>query len=356
LYSTCLFCNSSLGANEVVESFPVGRRLAFDQRLGRLWVVCRKCAKWNLTPLEERWEAIETCERLFRDTRTRVSTEHVGLAKLSEGLELVRIGQPQRPEFAAWRYGDVFTRRKKRATTVANVTGVLGAGAMIANVSQSVLGLSLGVVGWSLMSVNFASNLYWIVQHRRRNRLILGMGRDTHGKAWTIRGKDAHTLRLVSSKNSDGWAIDALVVLSGRSRRLVLEAAEGRKLLSRVVPHLTHLGGSADDVRNAVSLLEEKGEAETLLRWMATNPTRWRSGTVVSTIGNQPNSLLAVEMALNEENERRALEGELALLEEAWKEAEEIATISDNLALPQGVESRLAALRESRKDESSSQG
>ena len=47
LYSTCLFCNQPLGANEVVESFPVGRRLAFDQLPGRLWVVCRKCAKWN---------------------------------------------------------------------------------------------------------------------------------------------------------------------------------------------------------------------------------------------------------------------------------------------------------------------
>jgi hypothetical protein len=36
-------------------------------------------------------------------------------------------------------------------------------------------------------------------------------------------------------------------------------------------------------------------------------------------------------MAVNEENERRALEGELALLELEWKEAEEIAGIADNL-------------------------
>ena len=67
-----------------LRAFPVGRRLAFDQRRGRLWVVCRKCGKWNLTPLEERWEAIESCERLFRDTRKRTSTENIGLAKLSE--------------------------------------------------------------------------------------------------------------------------------------------------------------------------------------------------------------------------------------------------------------------------------
>lgn len=36
MYSTCLFCKNSLGANEVIEHFPVGRRLAFDAAKGRL--------------------------------------------------------------------------------------------------------------------------------------------------------------------------------------------------------------------------------------------------------------------------------------------------------------------------------
>lgn len=47
-----------------------------------------------------------------------------------------------------------------------------------------------------------------------------------------------------------------------------------------------------------------------------------------------PVEALALEMALNEEAERRALEGELAALEAAWREAEEIARIAD--ALPAG--------------------
>jgi hypothetical protein len=47
---------------------------------------------------------------------------------------------------------------------------------------------------------------------------------------------------------------------------------------------------------------------------------------------------LALEMALHEEQERRALEGELWRLERAWEEAEEIAGISDNLLLPEGVD------------------
>ena len=40
---------------------------------------------------------------------------------------------------------------------------------------------------------------------------------------------------------------------------------------------------------------------------------------------------LALEMALHEESERRTLEGELAALEAAWREAEEIARIADVL-------------------------
>jgi hypothetical protein len=50
-------------------------------------------------------------------------------------------------------------------------------------------------------------------------------------------------------------------------------------------------------------------------------------------------------MALHEEQERRALAGELAELERAWREAEEIAAIADDLALPGTVRERFARLR-----------
>lgn len=43
MYATCIHCKRSLESNEVVETFPVGRRLAFDSAKGRLWVVCRRC-------------------------------------------------------------------------------------------------------------------------------------------------------------------------------------------------------------------------------------------------------------------------------------------------------------------------
>src|SRR5699024_4171046 len=46
---------------------------------------------------------------------------------------------------------------------------------------------------------------------------------------------------------------------------------------------------------------------------------------------HEPTRTIALEMALHESTERRALEGELAALEVRWREAEEIARIADAL-------------------------
>ena len=58
-----------------------------------------------------------------------------------------------------------------------------------------------------------------------------------------------------------------------------------------------------------------------------------------------PEQRIALEMALHEEVERRAIQGELAELERAWREAEEIAGIADSLLLPEDVSSRFERMR-----------
>jgi len=155
VFTTCIFCHKSLGTNEVVDHFPVGRRLAFDSVKGRPWVVCSHCQRWSLTPLEERWEAVEECERLFSGRALRAQTEHIGLTKLPDGLDLIRIGAPLKPEFAAWRYGDVFRRRFRRRVTLIG-GGIVTAGAGLAiglttGVDPSILTVgapAAGIVGW----------------------------------------------------------------------------------------------------------------------------------------------------------------------------------------------------------------
>ena len=146
MYSTCLFCTNDLGTNETIEHFPIGKRLAFDSAKGRLWVVCHHCGRWNLSPLEERWEAIEEAERVFRGTFVRVSTDNIGLARLPSGLELLRIGAPLRPEFAAWRYGRHFGIRRRRTHVVAG-TGIAAAAIAAVTIGPTIApALAMGAI------------------------------------------------------------------------------------------------------------------------------------------------------------------------------------------------------------------
>lgn len=83
-----------------------GQRLAYDPFKGRLWTVCPKCARWTLTPMEARWETLEACEEAVQtEGKIRATSEHLSLVRVGKG-ELIRVGEPPRPEFADWRYGD----------------------------------------------------------------------------------------------------------------------------------------------------------------------------------------------------------------------------------------------------------
>ena len=53
----------------------------------------------------------------------------------------------------------------------------------------------------------------------------------------------------------------------------------------------------------------------------------------------------ALEMVSHEESERPAPEGELAILEKAWREAEEIAGIADDLFLSEDISKRLTEMK-----------
>lgn len=107
--------------------------------------MCAKCGRWNLTPLEERWEAIEDCERLFRATILRSSTDQIGLARIKEGTDLIRIGQPLRPEFAAWRYGKHLEHRRRMMYAAIGISAVATVG-IFAFAGSS---FSLGVPGFT---------------------------------------------------------------------------------------------------------------------------------------------------------------------------------------------------------------
>lgn len=363
MYSTCLFCHRDLGRNEFVEHFQVGRRLAFDSAKGRLWVVCRGCERWNLTPLEERWEAIEECERAYSDTKLRVSTDNIGLARVREGLELVRIGEPKRPEMAAWRYGDQFGRRRRRH--------MLSYGVPAVAVGAFVLGELAS--GGLLTGAYFASNL-WDFAHRaaksRNARTRLRSGDELVPIGWP----EMQEFRIIPAAGRESWSLvaphrisllerstsawhgnfDSERVLSDAARSIARLAGWSQRAvefggddalhaLRKVLPFVNPAGGSTKQVREAVSQLEQAPSVESYLALAARrakhySTTEWSSSRPDTRLRSMPSTmLLAVEMAANEQNERAAMEGELAKLADEWRDAEEIAAIADNMFVPSEI-------------------
>ena len=320
-----MFCKKPLGANEVVETFPVGRRLAFDAARGRLWVVCRTCQRWNLTPLEERWEAVEACEKLFRGTRVRTSSENIGLARHAEGLELVRIGKPLRPEFAAWRYGDQFGQRRRRAIVYSTglVAAAAGGWALMGTVGGIAGLLGLQVAGYANMWNTFRRSVRFRPSDGRLRRMNEGIAKQT-----LIRPDDDEVGFLVGAGRG--------LVLSRETEWFAGEDA--RRAINAILPAVNSEGGSSKNVQSAVSEIESHGHPERFVRQTGEKWREYRYRGRSGFLGAMPHhTRLAFEMALHEEEERRALEGELWRLEQAWREAEEIAAIADDLLLPEGA-------------------
>src|SRR5439155_261040 len=85
---------------------------ALDEWKGRLWVICPKCARWNLAPLDDRLEQIEALARAANSGRVAAATEHVALIRW-QSYDLVRVGKPRRMEFATWRYGERLKARRR---------------------------------------------------------------------------------------------------------------------------------------------------------------------------------------------------------------------------------------------------
>jgi hypothetical protein len=347
MFATCIFCNKPLGSNQSLEAFPVGERLAFDPARGRLWVVCRACERWNLSPLEERWEAIEQAEKLYTDTRRRVSTDNIGLARLPEGTTLVRIGQPQRPEFAAWRYGDQFGRRRKRALLAAG-GGVAAVGLVVAGGAAA--GIAVGGFGWMLAqagrSLIFGSP----------ETVVARIRTERHG---VVQVRRRHLAESAIDQANDGSLRLYLRFKHGGDQ---FTGAEAERIASIVLPKVNRFGGKQAEVSDAVRAIESVGSSERFLQHAAAQSQGLIKSMTAGVSRRKAKSRqmdfnkyglfslpapqrLAIEMALHEEAERRALEGELAQLEESWRDAEEVAAIADDLLVPSGVEAALRRLK-----------
>ena len=357
MYRTCIFCSADLKANDALERFPVGRSIAFDGAKGRLWAVCPRCARWNLAPLEERWEAVEDAERLFRDTRTRVQSENVGLARLPDGTRLVRVGQALPGELAAWRYGREMRRRYLRG----RVEGVLIGLGNAAPLLSSLLGPGAFLLGGAAAHEE-------IQKIRRADRLahVVPAAESPTGGPLPLRWRDVAAVRTTRGADEtlalEVWRWRGM---PAEAPPVVLTGPAAAALLGKAMVRINRAGADDRRVQGALDSLVRAGGPGMLLgraavagyglaapdvkleeafpavrrvgRFLALRPAPETAPPLprIAPLSANPNLALAVEMALHEESERRALEGELAALEAAWRQAEEIAAIAD--ALPDHV-------------------
>jgi hypothetical protein len=376
MYSTCVHCLAPLGQNDAVERFPVARRLAYDGARGRLWAVCATCGRWNLAPVSERWEAIEECERLYRATHQRYGTDHIGLALLADGTELVRVGPALRPEMAAWRYGARLLRRARgrQEVVVHAAASLLAAGAERVGLSrgradgvaveEQALRLALGVSG----------------PGQRGERVLDVVRHDSDGAdvpVSTVRRRHLAAALLVRPEaDGDPWQLE----IPHEHGLLRLSGTQGLRTASKLLAAANRYGSSPEVVAAAARKVDEAMQPDGFFRRVLHSAWRWRWGRAgADTVAAPPrlalagaaalvgaaevaNDLavqltgrsfwgyggigaterilllrmplvdrLALEMVAHEEAERTALDDELSALEAAWRDAEEIAAIVDGL-------------------------
>ena len=336
MYTHCFVCRRPLGVNEAIPHLPIGSKIAFDVDRGRLWVVCPRCGQWCLTPLEDRWEAIAECEALFTGAEARVSTANVGLARARD-VELIRIGPALRDEIANWRYGPRLARRRRLARIAAG-TAAGGAGVAIVGVAYLIGTLAVAtssafVGGWfAMLGTAYAYKLRGISAFTPVARLDLRDGRHR-----TLLRSHLASIYL-SRRHSPPYA-RARVALGDLD--VTYTEDDAITLLGRVLPHANWRGASPAEIESATTVVDA---AERASRHHRDDPAEPWERLVASRDG-APRSLmtmtvverLALEMAVSEEMERRAMSGAVTELAEKWSEEEEIARTSDDMFLPQWI-------------------
>jgi hypothetical protein len=373
MYRTCIFCSKDLGSNEVIEHFPVGSRLAFDSHKGRLWAVCPRCLRWNLAPIEERWEAVEEAESKFRSSRMRVQSENIGMAKMPDGTRLIRVGSALPGELAAWRYGSQLVKRRT-GIYLAIGAGVATGAVVLAGAPLLLgVGVPMSMVNPVIQMVSFGSRV------RASSRVVMQLPAEVSPDAapLLLRRRDLHGAHLTHVDGTLAVSIPEPVLqpwYKYRSQadpdgpRIVLEGPHAQTLAARAMVDYNSRGARQREVNEALDLLQRAGSAQAFIEQIgAQEPTiahasqRARNAHAMNGVitprrilgsfrgeridvrrqgyhpgAGAPHALaridgLALEMALHDESERRALEGELDLLEDAWREAESIARIADAL-------------------------
>jgi hypothetical protein len=143
-------------------------------------------------------------------------------------------------------------------------------------------------------------------------------------------------VRLLDLRHRPQWSMN--LGPQGSPVPAVVKGDRARQLLNRAMVLANHRGARRGGVLQALDRIAGAGSPGEYLRAAAHErhlllwePEHDAPSSVGELFSAAPVPGLALEMALHEETERRALHGELAMLKAMWREAEEIASIADAL-------------------------
>jgi hypothetical protein len=332
MFRSCAFCNASLDGDGGPSGLGVGRRLAFDEWKGRLWVVCPRCSRWNLTPFDDRLERIEAVARAASQGRVAASTDQVSLIRW-ERYDFVRVGKPLRVELATWRYGErLRNRQRERMKVVVPLTvAAIGLG-IAANVAA---GGGFGVVVWNIHRI--ADWMYLRMVGARKVTTIESPICAHCGSLMRLRVRDVQDARVVPDRHAEM----AVVLSCPRCRHegAQLTGTDAIQVLRQGLTYLNLARGGRRRAEDAAREVDQMGGADRLVRDIAQRELTLRS--------LRPERGLAFEMAVDER-------AEVEEIERQWKEAEEIADIADGtLSTTSDIERELRRLKNERGDQPS---
>jgi hypothetical protein len=164
--------------------------------------------------------------------------------------------------------------------------------------------------------------------------------RTADGRIIKVRSTHLQHVRLGRDPDTGGWVAR---VKHGRTVD-TFTGPEAEQVTRVLLPAINQMAGSRAVIRQAVADIEQAGDPEAYVGAVAATLPPYDPGAKVKAglLHKLPTpTRLALEMALHEEQERRALAGELLDLEQAWRQAEEIAAIADNLLVPPEHEERI---------------
>jgi hypothetical protein len=318
LFTKCLFCGCGFPRNSLFNLVPPGERLAYDPERSRIWSICARCQRWNLIPIDDRYDAIDVLERAVSDRGHFLA----GTANISwyqvDDISVIRIGPARLIERVSWRYGRELIKRGRsyERPRTRFVAATLGAFARLGEAFGAFeLDRDWGPSGaadilrWQRFgSVAWTGRTPCPYCHSVLHTLYFGV-------SWWLRPRFDHGRLVVGvpCTRCDPWTPRNVFDVTGTS---------AQQLLRRALAYQHIAGASEREVTHATKLIERSGSAERLVLDLSDGRTSlWSLG---------PLRTLALEIAANHLSERRQLELRLHGIEAEWRIEEGLAAIIDD--------------------------